>query len=90
LITSSQYPSNQTNIFSIGFNNLPLSEQMRLLQGSWGEILSLTLVYRTLESSNKHNGRSASSDYKKDASKQVVNLSSSTRYLSQVNNLNCN
>ena len=76
-------------MFSIGFKNLPLNEQMRLLQGSWGEILSLTLVFRTLESSNKQNGRCASSDNNKDAiySKQILNLSSPNGNSCQVNNL---
>ena len=65
---------------------------MRLLQGSWGELLSLTLVYRTLESSNKQRGRSASSDNNKDANspKQVINLLSSNGNSCQVNTLNYN
>ena len=71
-------------IFPIGFNNLPLNEQMRLLQGSWGEILSLSLVYRTLESGNTH----SSSDYNKEtgSSNKVVKMSSSIRNSCQVDN----
>ena len=73
-------------ISPIGFNNLPLNEQMRLLQGSWGEILSLTLVYRTLESGYTQTGKSASSDYNKEthSSNKVVKMSSSSRNSCQV------
>ena len=61
---------------------------MRLLQGSWGEILSLTLVYRTLESGNTQTGKSSSSDYNKEtgSSNKVVKMSSSSRNSCQVDN----
>ena len=75
-------------IFWIGFNNLPLNDQMRLLQGSWGEILSLTLVYRTLESSSIQTGKSASPDYNKEthSSNKLVKMTSSSRNSCQVDN----
>lgn len=31
-----------------GFTDLSLNDQMRLLQSTWGEILTLTLAYRSL------------------------------------------
>lgn len=33
---------------SIGFTDLPLNDQMRLLQVSWAEILTLTLAFRSI------------------------------------------
>ncbi|CAH0550131.1 unnamed protein product [Brassicogethes aeneus] len=35
-----------------GFADLPLNDQMRLLQSTWAEILTLTLAYRSLPSIN--------------------------------------
>ena len=34
--------------FYPGFSTLPMNEQMRLLQGSWGEIITLSIIYRSL------------------------------------------
>ena len=67
-----------------GFNKLPLNEQMRLLQGSWGEILSLTLVYRTLESASKYSGKSDSSNSRKASTKEERNSLSSNQNSIQV------
>lgn len=33
---------------SSGFTDLPLNDQMRLLQVSWAEILTLTLAFRSI------------------------------------------
>ena len=46
------------SLFSTGFSNLQLNEQMRLLQGSWCEILTLIIIYRSLEASSKANLKS--------------------------------
>ena len=35
--------------FYLGFSTLPVNEQMRLLQGSWGEIITLSIIYRSLK-----------------------------------------
>lgn len=35
-------------IHSAGFTDLPLNDQMRLLQVSWAEILTLTLAFRSI------------------------------------------
>ena len=35
--------------FYPGFSTLPMNEQMRLLQGSWGEIITLSIIYRSLK-----------------------------------------
>ena len=38
-----------------GFTDLSLNDQMRLLQCSWSEILTLTLVYRSLPRNGRLN-----------------------------------
>lgn len=41
------------NVFSSGFTDLSLNDQMRLLQSTWAEILTLTLTYRSLSCTGK-------------------------------------
>jgi len=43
------------NFLFPGFSDLSLNDQMRLLQGSWSEILTLSLCFRSLQS--KSNGK---------------------------------
>ena len=38
-----------------GFSELSLNDQMRLLQSSWSEILTLSLVFRSLPTSGRLN-----------------------------------
>lgn len=40
--------SNYHLIFTLGFTDLPLNDQMRLLQVSWAEILTLMLAFRSI------------------------------------------
>jgi hypothetical protein len=40
-------------VFSSGFTDLSLNDQMRLLQSTWAEILTLTLTYRSLSCTGK-------------------------------------
>ena len=39
------------HFYFVGFTDLSLNDQMRLLQGSWSEVLTLSLVFRTLPTS---------------------------------------
>ena len=59
---------------------------MRLLQGSWGEILVLTIVYRSLETSKKQNERerSTSRDSKRNTHKNNIRILSTNRSSLQV------
>jgi len=41
------------SVFSSGFTELSLNDQMRLLQSTWAEILTLTLTYRSLSCTGK-------------------------------------
>ena len=42
---------NAMHFHFVGFTDLSLNDQMRLLQGSWSEVLTLSLVFRTLPTS---------------------------------------
>ena len=59
---------------------------MRLLQGSWGEILTLSLIYRSQESMNKQSSKSMEAENKSrsNSSNQVANKSSQSQKSSQV------
>ena len=59
---------------------------MRLLQGSWGEILTLTLIYQSLEYANKQNVKSleAGSKCRTNSFNQSANMSSHNQNSSQV------
>ena len=48
-----------------------MNEQMRLLQGSWGEIITLSIIYRSLkDGQNDVSSSSFSEDAKKTVSSQ--------------------
>ena len=68
------------------YSNLPLNEQMRLLQGSWGEILTLSLIYRSQKSMNKQNMKSLAVETigRTNSSNHQGNMSSHSRNTSQV------
>ena len=59
---------------------------MRLLQGSWGEILTLSLIYRSQESMNKQSSKSMEAENKSRSNSfnQVANKSSQSQKSSQV------
>ena len=59
---------------------------MRLLQGSWGEILTLSLIYRSQESISKQSSKSMEDENKSrsNSSNQVANVSSQSQKSSQV------
>ena len=59
---------------------------MRLLQGSWGEILTLSLIYRSQESINKQSSKSMEAENKSrsNSSNQVANVSSQSQKSSHV------
>ena len=42
-------------LFPPGFSELSLNDQMRLLQSSWSEILTLSLVFRSIPTSGRLN-----------------------------------
>ena len=43
------------NFYFPGFSELSLNDQMRLLQSSWSEILTLSLVFRSIPTSGRLN-----------------------------------
>ena len=59
---------------------------MRLLQGSWGEILTLSLIYRSQESMNKQSSKlmEAENKSRSNSFNQVANKSSQSQKSSQV------
>ena len=59
---------------------------MRLLQGSWGEILTLSLIYRSQESVNKQNIKTSADETKGQTNSfdQEGSISSNNRNSSQV------
>ena len=59
---------------------------MRLLQGSWGEILTLSLIYRSQESVNKQNIKISANENKgrTNSSNLEGSISSNNRNSSQV------
>ena len=53
-------------IFYLGFSTLPVNEQMRLLQGSWGEIITLSIIYRSLKDGRNDVASNSLSETDKD------------------------
>ena len=49
------YQEFRTDCIFSGFSELSLNDQMRLLQSSWSEILTLSLVFRSLPTSGRLN-----------------------------------
>jgi hypothetical protein len=47
--------ASSTSFVFAGFSELSLNDQMRLLQNSWSEILTLSLVFRSLPRSGRLN-----------------------------------
>ena len=52
--------------FYLGFSTLPVNEQMRLLQGSWGEIITLSIIYRSLKDGRNDVASNSLSETDKD------------------------
>lgn len=47
---------------SLGFTDLSLNDQMRLLQSTWAELLTLTTVFRSLEQFDSWSGEESPPD----------------------------
>ena len=47
------FPTFLDFFFYVGFSHLSINDQMRQLQGSWSEVLILSLVYRSLPTTEK-------------------------------------